>query len=370
MLAHRLARELEILGAAFIGLVAIDELHDRHRVFLGRRLEDGEVGILVEGFGQLLHQIGEGGAHAAETKVLVGVGTRTAGIADVLLALARFLQRAGQGPLRAEEIDLVDGEVVLVLHVEHVLQRRVGDEAAVPVPLALDLDRREAGRQGAGGHDVLRSDRLRHVVEIDEVAGLDVDGADAEPRLLRVDQVEVGIGFERLLQRRGVVDAERLGRAGRVEGGRRNARGEEALHADRGGPVGAGGVEHGADLVAGQPGIDGDTGGDLIPEGAKLGHAFLGRVAGDQRGIDGPNRDTGDPVGMLVGIGEAFIDAALIGPQRTAALQDEDAFGIVQMGSHGSLMLQCNIAFYIGPLAERNQPHPRRDANFIRPSRA
>ncbi len=62
---------------------------------------------------------------------------------------------ARQLAARAPQIDLEGERVLARPAVEHPLQRRVGDDAAVPVVVAVDLDGGEARRQGAARHDVL-----------------------------------------------------------------------------------------------------------------------------------------------------------------------------------------------------------------------
>ncbi len=52
------------------------------------------------------------------------------------------------------------------LGVEHIVERRVGGDAAVPVMLAVDDDGRKARRQCAGGHDVLGTDLLAEFPEL------------------------------------------------------------------------------------------------------------------------------------------------------------------------------------------------------------
>ena len=94
---------------------------------------------------------------------------------------------ARQLAARAPQVDLEGQRVLARRGVEHPLQRRVGDDAAVPVILAVDLGRREARRQRAAGDDMRRADLVRGAVEIDEVAGPDVDCADAEAHLARID---------------------------------------------------------------------------------------------------------------------------------------------------------------------------------------
>src|SRR3546814_10028045 len=60
-------------------------------------------------------------------------------------------------------------------------------------------------RQRARGHDVLDADAGAAAVEVFEVAGVDVGGADGQPDLLvLVDAVEVDHPLERRAQRAGV----------------------------------------------------------------------------------------------------------------------------------------------------------------------
>jgi len=106
-------------------------------------------------------------------------------------ARVRLDHVAGQVTAGTPQVHLEGERILPRLGVEHPLQRRVGDDAAVPVVLAVDLDRWETRRQGAARHDVLRPDPMGLVVEVDEVPGFDVDRADAESLLLGIDAVEV-----------------------------------------------------------------------------------------------------------------------------------------------------------------------------------
>jgi hypothetical protein len=56
--------------------------------------------------------------------------------------------------------------------------------------------------------------------------------------------------------------------------------------------------------------------------------ATLGRlVFRDDRRVDGADRDAADSVGIDAGLRESFVDAGLIGSERTATLQHQcDAF--------------------------------------------
>ena len=46
----------------------------------------------------------------------------------------------------------------------------------------------------------------------------------------------------------------------------------------------------------------------------------MGRIACNNGTIDGSDRDAGDPVGMDISLRQRLVDAALICPERTAAL--------------------------------------------------
>ena len=65
------------------------------------------------------------------------------------------------------------------------------------------------------------------------------------------------------------------------------------------------------------------AGGHLRPKTRAAGRRGLGRVAGDDRSVDGADRDAGDPVGMKSGFGQRLVDACLIGAERAAALQKQ-----------------------------------------------
>src|SRR5262249_6515898 len=68
-------------------------------------------------------------------------------------------------------------------------------------------------------------------------------------------------------------------------------------------------------------GVEQELGRDLLPKGAQLFEPRLGCVAGDQGRIDRANRNSGDPIGMQVRLGQPLIDAGLEGAERAAPLQ-------------------------------------------------
>src|SRR5262245_25994318 len=68
---------------------------------------------------------------------------------------------------RAPEVDLECERVLARSVLDHPVKRCVREETTVPVVFALDFDRRKAWRQRTAGHDMLRSDLTRCIVEID-----------------------------------------------------------------------------------------------------------------------------------------------------------------------------------------------------------
>jgi hypothetical protein len=76
-------------------------------------------------------------------------------------------------------------------------------------------------------------------------------------------------------------------------------------------------------------------GGHEVPELAQPVDPVLGRVAGDQRGIDGADRDAGDPVRLQLGLAERGIHAGLVGTERPAALQHQGLAGLAHVFAAG-----------------------------------
>ena len=143
-------------------------------------------------------------------------------------------------------------------------------------------------------------------------------------RLQIVDAVEIDQPLQRLAQRRGVVIALRLRAALRPQRRRRKARGEEAGHAEGRDQGRAGLVENRcAPRSPWTIGFHG-TGDDTISQNSlSRVDALVRRVAGDDRGIDGADRDAGDPFGLEIDGAQRLIGAGLIGAERAAALQNQ-----------------------------------------------
>src|SRR5690242_6697241 len=66
----------------------------------------------------------------------------------------------------------------------------------------------------------------------------------------------------------------------------------------------------------------------LAPKRVELGKPICRSVAGNQAGIDGPNRGPDKPVRLDAGFVERLIDADLISAQSAAALQDQGYLAI------------------------------------------
>src|SRR5579871_1351963 len=73
--------------------------------------------------------------------------------------------------------------------------------------------------------------------------------------------------------------------------------------------------------------------GNPLPEIPEALDAPLRRIAGDDRGIDRADGDSGDPVREVVRQRERLVDAGLIAAERTAALEDESHPLVVGLGS-------------------------------------
>ena len=69
--------------------------------------------------------------------------------------------------------------------------------------------------------------------------------------------------------------------------------------------------------------INGSLRGDRVPEFLEPFQPALRWVAGDDRGVDGADRDADHPIRFQPGLMQRLVDAGLIGAERAAALQDQ-----------------------------------------------
>ena len=106
---------------------------------------------------------------------------------------------------------------------------------------------------------------------------------------------------------------------------RGKARREETGNTERGDQGGAGLVEQGTPAVAFRDGIPGHRRRNHFPEFLETLDPLFARIAGDDRGVDGADRDAGNPFRLEIMVTQCLIGAGLIGAERTAALQNKYA---------------------------------------------
>src|SRR3954452_6760945 len=193
---------------------------------------------------------------------------------------------------------------------------------------------------------VLGSDRVRGVVEIDKVAGSHVYRAHTETHLASIDPGEVDEPLEGRFEELGFIKAGRLKGAARVEPRGRLSQGKKAGSADEESPGRAYLVEDaacevplGGERVGGNGPVEQRVGCDLLPKGAQLGHPLVRGIPGDEGGVDGADRNAGDPIGMEIRFGERLVDAGLIRAERAAALQQQS--NALERGPRGQPARPC-----------------------------
>ena len=226
----------------------------------------------------------------------------------------------------AEQIDLEDADIFLMIASIHdPLQWRVGDKAAIPIVLAFDFDGREARRQRAGSGNVQRIDAAAVLelgaVEIAEVGAFDLDRANAQPRGAAVEQVEIDQAFQRLDERRRVVERDR-----RVAAEERDRVGQtrlvEAIHANSRGPGGGEFVEEAAKQRFLADRDRAGAGRYQLPEATEVFDTLFFRATRNDGRIDRPDGNAGDPFGPDARRVHRLISTGLIGTQCAAALKN------------------------------------------------
>ena len=159
MFLDRHAREFIVARMRLIGAFAIDEMDDGDRRLVFHPGEAQRIGIIAQVLRQFAQQALEGAAQFMPFRRHVGIEPGAARIADLLLALDRIEEIARQHAARAEQIDLEDAHLRGRGRrlIQHILQGRVGDDAAIPEIIFTDLDRRQAGRQRARSQDMFEA---------------------------------------------------------------------------------------------------------------------------------------------------------------------------------------------------------------------
>jgi hypothetical protein len=161
------------------------------------------------------------------------------------------------------------------------------------------------------------------IVEIDEVAALDIDRADRETHGAVVHPFPIDQFVKRLPQAGGVVKTERTGRSCRRPPGRQNARGEEAGNTPCRDRRRGGKMFHLTQIVAVREAQIGHAAGHALPEGGEFLQPLLTRIAGDDRRVHRADRNTGDPVDLDAEQGQFLDDTGLKRSKRAAALKDQ-----------------------------------------------
>src|SRR5262249_37609824 len=210
VLFHRPSGELVVLGTALIFLCAIDQVNDVADLFIRLGGQHGHLGKIAQLLGKPLEQGRDGDASLLCVLVEVYSRPRTAREADLLRPHIGIEKIAWQLALRVPEIDLEGERVSPRPAVEHPLQRCVGNEATIPIILAIDLGGWKAGRQRAAGDDMRRGDPMGGGVEIDKIPRPYVDRADAQARATGIDAIKVDEALERGLQRSYIIVADRV----------------------------------------------------------------------------------------------------------------------------------------------------------------
>jgi hypothetical protein len=127
----------------------------------------------------------------------IGILAGSTRVHDFLVAGEDIRHLSGKGAARAKEVHLKNERRLVLVLFQQILQRRVRDDAAVPIIFPLDLDRWKRRLKRARGHDVLGPDLLLLGVEIDEIAGPHIDRADAKLVAI-IQKIEIDELFERI----------------------------------------------------------------------------------------------------------------------------------------------------------------------------
>ena len=169
-----------ILGIALIGLLLIDHLQDGDFRQVGETVAQCTLMLAEPVLRNLLQRLVEIGLQIVHLLVDIGIVPGAGRVNDVLVPRQHLLDIAGQRAAGAEQVDLKHQRVQLVVLVQQMLQRGVGNDAAIPEMIGADLDHRQRRRQRAACHHVFGRDHFVLVVEVEEISAQHVDGADRE----------------------------------------------------------------------------------------------------------------------------------------------------------------------------------------------
>jgi hypothetical protein len=145
----------------------------------------------------------------------------------------------------------------------------------------------------------------------------------AEPRHTGVDAIEIDEALQCRLQRAGVVDARGGKRSTRLLPWRQWPRGKKSACAKHRRKARIHLIEKIAGVIAIHQIGERRVQRHLRPKFAKPVNTGIGGIARDNCSVNRSNRNSGNPIGMDVGFGQGLVDASLVGPQSTAALQEQ-----------------------------------------------
>src|SRR6185312_8178260 len=157
-----------------------------------------------------------------------------------------------------------------------------------------------------------------------------VYGADTEAHFTRIDAVEIDQLFQSGLEELRLIVACRFQAAGRVQPCSRLAQCKESWRTADQRPGcthlvenAARNISLGRELIRCSSPVEQRIGGDSLPERAQLCDPLLGWITGDDGGIDGADRDAGNPIRMESRLREGFVDSRLVGAKGAAALEEQ-----------------------------------------------
>src|SRR5262249_10438572 len=166
---------------------------------------------------------------------------------------------------------------------------------------------------------MFESDLVRRRIEIGEIATPHFDRADAKAHLAGIDSIEIDHTLQRRSQRRVVVIARFIWTSRWPDGRRRQARHKEIRRPKQENAYGTVLIDKlmlvVAELDLPEIGNAKRRSRDRAPKLAQRVDATLRRIAGNDRGIDGADRDSGNPIGMQISLGQRLVNTRLIGAE-------------------------------------------------------
>jgi hypothetical protein len=142
-------------------------------------------------------------AQAMRLLLACNVADDPAGILHILMAVEYLRHRDGLGARGIPQMYGEDQRVPARVVVKHRFGRRVRQDAAVPIKLAIDAHRRKCRRQRARRHNVFDAELAIAAVEIPHLAGPNMGRADGQTRHAVIDQIEIDEFTKGLFQWRG-----------------------------------------------------------------------------------------------------------------------------------------------------------------------